>query len=81
MSSEHRTTYRIVLGHPSIEGSLLFPQKVRCDVIRDTLVVYLEKAEDQHNLWTEIVIGAGGTSELRTFSLVDEAVDKASFQL
>ena len=81
MSSEHHTTYRVVLGQPSIEGSLLFPQKVRCDVIRDTLVVYLEKSEDQHNLWSEIVVGAGGTSELRTFPLVDETVDKASFSL
>lgn len=76
LDSEFHTTYRVVLGHPSLENALMFPQSVRAEVHRDSaFILYIDKAEGEHVLWTEMLVGAGGTSTLNHYSLVDDNVD------
>ncbi|XP_022671499.1 uncharacterized protein LOC111266923 isoform X2 [Varroa jacobsoni] len=57
LDSEFHTTYRVVLGHPSLENALMFPQSVRAEVHRDSaFILYIDKAEGEHVLWTEMLI-------------------------
>lgn len=55
---------------------MAFPQSVRVEVHRDSaFILYIDKAEEEHVLWTEMLVGAGGTPALKSYSLVDNIID------